>query len=61
MTRCRLRTRLWTAVTTTGLLLALTPGLATAAPQDAADPADPTLRRDPATGHARMIFNSGGT
>ncbi|WP_406184607.1 M36 family metallopeptidase [Streptomyces sp. NBC_01006] len=60
MTRCRLRTRLWTAVTTTGLLLALTPGLATAAPQDAADPADPTLRRDPATGHARMIFNSGG-
>ncbi|MFD5506368.1 M36 family metallopeptidase [Streptomyces sp. NPDC127051] len=47
-------------MTTTGLLLALAPGLATAAPKDAADPADPTVRRDPATGHARMIFNSGG-
>ncbi|MFI5669218.1 M36 family metallopeptidase [Streptomyces sp. NPDC051704] len=60
MTRWRFRTRLWTAVTTTGLLLALAPGLATAAPPGAADPADPTVRRDPATGHARMIFNSGG-
>ncbi|WP_327133415.1 M36 family metallopeptidase [Streptomyces sp. NBC_01343] len=60
MTRWRFRTRLWTAVTTTGLLLALAPGLAAAAPPGAADPADPTVRRDPATGHARMIFNSGG-
>ncbi|MFE5768234.1 M36 family metallopeptidase [Streptomyces sp. NPDC056485] len=60
MTRWRFRTRWWTAVTTTGLLLALAPGLAAAAPPGAADPADPTVRRDPATGHARMIFNSGG-
>ncbi|MFB7979486.1 M36 family metallopeptidase [Streptomyces vinaceus] len=60
MTRWRFRTRLWTAVTTTGLLLALAPGMAAAAPPGAADPADPTVRRDPATGHARMIFNSGG-
>lgn len=60
VTRWRFRTRLWTAVTATSLLLALAPGLAAAAPPGVDDPADPTVRRDPATGHARMIFNSGG-
>ncbi|MFI6001776.1 M36 family metallopeptidase [Streptomyces sp. NPDC051366] len=60
MTRGRFHTRLWTAATATSLLLALAPGLAAAAPPGVDDPADPTVRRDPATGHARMIFNSGG-
>lgn len=62
----RLHTRLWTAATTTGLLLALVPALASAAPPPmptppaAADPAGPTVRKDPVTGHARMVFTSGG-
>ncbi|MEV7420301.1 M36 family metallopeptidase [Streptomyces sp. NPDC089919] len=60
MTRRRMRTRLLTAATTTSLLLALVPALAAAArPADGA-PADAAVRKDPATGHARMVFRSGG-
>ncbi|QES48859.1 hypothetical protein DEJ50_14565 [Streptomyces venezuelae] len=60
------------ATTTTGILLALAlvpalpAGAAPPGPGDragaraAADTADPTVRRDPASGHARMVFKTGG-
>ncbi|MEV4413782.1 M36 family metallopeptidase [Catellatospora sp. NPDC049609] len=50
------------SATVLGLALALVPAVATAAP--APDPRGSgvasSVRKDPATGHARMIFNSGG-
>lgn len=60
MTRRRLSTRLLTAATATAILLTLAPAMAAAARPGADGPAEATVRRDPATGHARMVFKSGG-